>query len=167
MNIRPEQSADIAAIRDLVFRAFEHHPHHAPGARPTEHLIIDRLRDEGALSLSFVVDDGDKIVGHIAFSKIRIKDEDRGWYGLGPVAVLPGEQGRGVGSALIREGLAELEANGAAGVVLLGEPAYYARFGFRVDERLSLPGVPAGYFQILPFGDAVPTGQVAYHTAFG
>lgn len=167
MNIRPEQSSDIAAIRDLTFRAFENHPHHAPGARPTEHLIVDRLRDEGGLSLSFVVDEGDRIVGHIAFSKVSINGEDRGWYGLGPVSVLPAEQGRGLGSALIREGLAELEASGAAGVVLLGEPGFYARFGFHADARLILPGVPAEYFQILPLGAAVPSGQVSYHPAFG
>jgi putative acetyltransferase len=61
---------------------------------------------------------------------------------------------------------AALRERGAQGCVLLGDPAYYRRFGFAPDPRLVLPGVPPEYFQALPFGDAVPAGTVAYHAAF-
>ena len=76
-------------------------------------------------------------------------------------------QGAGIGARLIREGLEQLRAAGAKGCVVLGEPDYYGRFGFRADDRLTYPGPPPQYFQILPFGADVPIGTVAYHPAFG
>ncbi|KEX96141.1 GCN5 family acetyltransferase, partial [Brucella ceti B1/94] len=89
-----------------------------------------------------------------------------GWYGLGPVSVLPARQGEGIGGKLIREGLAQLRGAGARGCVLLGDLGYYGRFGFKADARQKLPGVPPEYFQCLAFGPDMPQGDVAYHAAF-
>ena len=93
-------------------------------------------------------------------------DGAKDWYGLGPVAVAPRDQGHGVGSALIRAGLAELAERGAAGCVVLGEPDYYGRFGFRNDGELRYADAPPQYFQSLPFGDDAPKGEVRYHPSF-
>jgi putative acetyltransferase len=94
-------------------------------------------------------------------------DEAAGWYGLGPLSVLPFLQGQGLGSTLVGKGLAQLESRGARGCVVLGEPAYYRRFGFRSSSRLVAEGLPPEYFMFLPFGEnAPPTGIVLYHPAF-
>jgi putative acetyltransferase len=89
------------------------------------------------------------------------------WFGLGPISVLPQFQGRGVGSRLMETALAALREEGAAGCVVLGEPAYYGRFGFRCEPQLVFPDAPAEYFQALPFGPTLPRGVVAYHEGFG
>lgn len=159
MNIRNEIAADVAAIETLTYSAFDGHPHHAPGAKPTEHLIVNRLRESGGLALSLVAAEADRIVGHIAFSPVSVGGNAAGWYGLAPVSVLPERQG---------EGISRLQAAGAAGIVLLGEPGYYGRFGFKACAEMTLPGVPADYFLILPTpgGKPLPAGDVAFHPAF-
>ncbi len=166
MNIRKEKHTDIKEISTVIYQAFEGHPHHESGAKPTEHLIVERLRNNGGLSLSLVCEDDTCIIGHIAFSKVLINDQDMSWYGLGPVSSLPERQGEGVGSALIKTGLAELKKIGAKGVVLLGEPDFYNRFGFKQRKELVLEGVPAEYFLALSFNDEYPTGLVTYNSAF-
>lgn len=168
MNIRNEIAADVAAIETLTYSAFDGHPHHAPGAKPTEHLIVNRLRESGGLALSLVAAEADRIVGHIAFSPVSVGGNAAGWYGLAPVSVLPERQGEGIGSLLVREGISRLQAAGAAGIVLLGEPGYYGRFGFKACAEMTLPGVPADYFLILPTpgGKPLPAGEVAFHPAF-
>lgn len=162
MQLRDETTADIPAIRALVTRAF------APVvySSQTEAAIVDALRERGRLSVSLVAEDGSEIVGHIAFSPVTIDGADLGWYGLGPIAVAPERQGQGIGHALMDEGLAAIRALGASGCVLLGEPAYYGRFGFVADSRLTLPGVPAEYFQALLFQEDMPSGEVAYDEGF-
>jgi len=162
MTIRPEQSADIAAIFNLTATAFRGRPHSAG----TEPYITDALRDAGALTLSLVAEEGGVVIGHAAFSPVTISDGSAGWYGLGPIAVLPEWQGRGVGTALIREGLARLQAIGAAGCVLLGDPGYYRRFGFANDPALVYEGAPAQYLMALAFDSQMARGVVRYHTAF-
>ena len=88
------------------------------------------------------------------------------WSGLGPVSVLPAWQGRGIGSALMKECLAYLRERGARGCVLVGESGYYQRFGFRSLPGLILPGVPPEYFMALSWSDIHPRGEVAFHPAF-
>ncbi len=166
MKIRAENHSDITEIETLIYRAFENHPHHEPGAKPTEHLIVNKLRDAKVLSLSIVCKDQTGIIGHIAFSPILINGEESVWYGLGPVSVMPERQGEGIGGALIREGLSRLKTQGIEGVVLLGEPKYYGRFGFESQPNLTLPGVPSEYFLAIPLANSIPTGEVAYHSAF-
>lgn len=162
MIVRPEQLGDADAIRAVTAAAFA-------GARVssgTEAAIVDALRDAGALTLSLVAEAKGRVIGHIAFSPVAIDGAPLGWFGLGPVAVAPERQGRGVGAALIEEGLARLRADRAGGCVLLGDPGYYARFGFASDPALRYADAPARYFQRLAFCDVVPCGEVAFHPAF-
>jgi len=170
MLIRPETSADFAAIRAINLAAFANHPY----SRQTEHLIVEALREAGALALSLVAEadceleceGGGEVAGHIAFSRAPIDGQDLGWYLLGPVAVLPGLQRRGIGSDLVRAGLDALRDRGAKGCVLVGDQAFYARFGFRQAERLSYPGVPREFVLCLPLAGAEPEGDVGHHPAF-
>ncbi|KZK98111.1 Acetyltransferase (GNAT) family protein [Pseudovibrio sp. Ad5] len=166
MIIRTELPSDVEAIRNLVYAAFENHPHHEAGAKPTEHLIIDQLRANGELTLSLIGGQAGGMVGHIAFSPVTIDGEDKGWYGLGPVAIAPKLQGKGFGSALIMEGMQQIKQIGAKGVVLLEEPDYYSRFGFQQTKDLVFPGVPAQYFMQHTFEGETPTGTLAYSAAF-
>lgn len=162
MHIRKEQPGDIAAIRRLTDEAFRGVPY----SNQKEAAIIDALRLASALTLSLVAEDDVSLLGHVAFSPVLIDGTDCGWYGLGPVSVRPGRQGEGIGSTLIREGLLRLKEAGARGCVLLGDPGYYQRFGFKADERLTLDGVPPEYFQCLVIEGEMPNGKVTYHAAF-
>lgn len=160
--IRPEQPGDIEAITRVNTLAFEAHPH----SEQTEHLIVNALRSAGALSISLVAERSNQVIGHIAFSPVQLSDGSTHWYGLGPVAVLPALQHQGIGKALIHSGLAALQALGAAGCVVLGDPNYYGRFGFKSRPDCVFEGVPAEYFQSLTFGAHSAMGAVTYHDAF-
>ena len=160
--IRPETPLDAKAIDAVVMEAFrgaEHSSH-------TEHFIVAELRAAGALAVSLVAEADGVVVGHVAASPVVIADGSTGWFGLGPLSVLPEHQRRGIGSGLMRAVLGELREQGAAGCVLLGEPEYYRRFGFEARCGLVLPGVPAQFFQALSLGASLPQGAVAYHAAF-
>lgn len=161
-RIRAELPADVPAIEQLTVAAFEHAPH----TNGAEHFIVNALRRARQLSISLVAQDDEGIVGHIALSPVSISDGAAGWYGLGPVSVLPRHQGRGIGSQLMEAALAELQRLGASGCVVLGDPAYYGRFGFTATPRLVLPGVPPEYFQAILLGGVWPAGNVTYHEAF-
>lgn len=163
MLIRPERPEDVAAIGAVTTAAFLGRPY----SSQTEALIVAALRAAGALSLSLVAEVDGQVAGHIAFSPVDIEVSSGDWYGLGPVSVNPDQQGTGLGQALIREGLKQLEARGAAGCVLLGSPKYYERFGFVADETLTYGGESSPYLQRLVFKGRPPRGAVTYHTAFG
>ena len=162
MQVRPETPADTAAIRTVVAAAFESAPHRSG----TEAEIVDALRGAGALAVSFIAEEDGEIVGHIAFSPVTIDGETGGWFGLGPAAVRPDKQRGGIGQALIRAGLERLRAAGAQGCVVLGDPLYYDRFGFRSVPELRYRDAPAEYFRCLVFRGEQPTGDVGYHPAF-
>lgn len=165
MLIRPEDPTDAPAIASLIEQAFAGAPH----ADGSEAGIVDALRAAGALAVSLVAEADGALAGHVALSAVTIGTTGDGtahWYGLGPIAVAPDLQRQGIGSHLVRAGLARLAELGAAGCVVLGDPAYYRRFGFAVQPGLLLPGVPAGHFMALPFGPVRPQGAVAYHAAF-
>ena len=85
---------------------------------------MDGLRDHGALTISLITEDEAELVGYVAFSPVKINSEAVGCYGLGPVAVRPDRQRRGVGRALIEAGLDRLRSLNAGGSVVLGDPAY-------------------------------------------
>ena len=159
--IREEAPADAIAVRSLIGEAFRG----APYASGTEAAIHDRLRGDGDLVIGLVADVNGTIVGQIAFSPVTAGGAS-GWLGLGPVAVTPRRQGRGIGAMLVREGLARAGASVARGVVLIGDPGYYARFGFEGGVGLTYGAVPAPYVQALSFGDPVPTGPLTYAPAF-
>ena len=162
IEIRDETAADVAAIEAVTVAAFLHAPH----TSHTEQFIVDTLRKAGQLTVSLVANVDGAVVGHVAISPVSISDGAAGWYGLGPISVAPEYQRRGIGSRLMREALRALREHGASGCVLLGEPGYYSRFGFRVDPNLSLPGVPPEYFQAISFGASHTRGIVSYHSAF-
>src|SRR5690606_18120735 len=110
--------------------------------------------------------DEGEIIGHVAISPVTLSGGEDRWYGLGPISVAPQRQGHDGGSLLMDRGLAELRRRSAAGCVVLGDPGYYARFGFTVEPSLVLPGIPPEYFQAIAFTGPVPAGTVTYHEAF-
>ena len=162
-NIREEHSGDESAIREVTGDAFKQ----AQYSSGTEAAIIQELRESAALELSLVATLDGVIKGHVAFSRIAIDGHDAGWYGLGPLSVQPILHRQGIGKSLVEEGLRRLCSLGAAGCVVLGDPAFYERFGFRNHEELHLAGVPATHFMALSLGDKmIPHGTVVYHEAF-
>ncbi|WP_234685709.1 GNAT family N-acetyltransferase [Bradyrhizobium monzae] len=163
MQIRDERVEDGVAISRITTAAFAMAPH----SSGTESRIIEALRQAGALTVSLVAtSDEGSIVGHVAFSPVRIDQDTAHWYGLGPVSVAPQMQRQGIGRSLIREGLARLAARDADGCVVFGDPAYYGRFGFVSDPLLTYGGEPSMYFQRLVLRGEPPKGNVSYHTAF-
>lgn len=161
--IREESPADLAAIHDVTIVAFLDAPH----AAHTEQFIVDALRKAGALSISLVAEQAGEVVGHVALSPVSISDGSAHWYGLGPISVRPELQGKGIGSLLMNVAIGVLRERGAAGCVLVGDPAYYSRFGFKPESSLVLPDVPPEYFQALLLGQSLPRGVVTFHEAFG
>jgi putative acetyltransferase len=162
ITIRTETLADIRAIEAVTISAFLNAPH----TSHTEQFIVSALRKAGLLAISLVADAESTVIGHVAVSPVSISDGAAGWFGLGPISVVPEHQFRGVGSRLMREALRILRERGAAGCVLLGAPEYYGRFGFRPDPNLILPDVPFEYFQAISLGTSRPHGTVSYHDAF-
>ncbi|KMT64171.1 hypothetical protein XM47_15880 [Catenovulum maritimum] len=162
MNIRPECYHDVAIIETVTIAAFKNHPH----SNQTEHKIVSGLRTGSALSISLVAEFNGTVIGHIAFSKVKINNEFIDWYGLAPVSVIPEFQNQGIGSQLINAGLKALQELGALGCVLLGEPEYYTRFGFKSEPQLILNEVPPEYFLSLVISGDMPSGVVSYHQAF-
>jgi putative acetyltransferase len=162
LQLRREAPGDAEAIEAVTVAAFLDAPH----TEHTEQFIVRALRAAGQLSVSLVAEHEGVIVGHVAISPVTVSDGANNWFGLGPVSVIPSHQGRGIGSQLVTQALAELRDRGAAGCVVLGEPGYYGRFGFRTVPRLTLPGVPPEYFQALSFRGELPSGDVAYHASF-
>jgi putative hydrolase of the HAD superfamily len=120
--IRHEWPEDIPAIHRVNQRAFP---------QETEANLVDLIRDRGNVTLSLVALNGADVVGHILFSPVTLEPNNhiRG-LGIGPVAVLPEMQGKGLGSQLIEKGLNICRERGYDFIVLLGDPRYYSRFGF-------------------------------------
>ena len=162
MIIRKETESDVEVIFEITKAAFADHPY----SHQTEQFIVNALRAAKALSISLVAEIDGKVVGHIAFSPVAISDGNHNWYGLGPVSVLPAFQKRGVGKSLIHEGLALLKTLGANGCVLVGDPRYYERFGFKSFPDLSIEGVPPENILVLAFDNRIPHGEVIFHQAF-
>lgn len=163
VDIRPETAADVAAIEAVTTAAFLDAPH----TSHTEQFIVSGLRSAGQLAVSLVAECEGKVIGHVAVSPVVVPDGAAGWFGLGPISVLPEYQRRGVGSRLMAEALRLLREQGAMGCVLVGEPGFYGRFGFRPEPGLTLPGVPPEYFMAVAFGSPLPRGVVSFYAAFG
>ena len=162
-TIREERPGDESAIRQLTEAAFAGHPH----SEGTEPAIIGRLRADGDLALSLVAEAGSEIVGHAAFSPAILSGGQNGWYTLGPISVLPDRQGQGIGRALVEAGISHWRNARAQGLVVLGDPDLYSRFGFLRGTPLHLPGPLAEYFQILPFTADIPDSAAGFAPAFG
>ncbi|AUC88690.1 GNAT family N-acetyltransferase [Alteromonas sp. MB-3u-76] len=162
ISIRKEQSSDVQSIHEITVAAFLEAPH----TDHTEEFIVKELRESGALSISLVAEDEGNIVGHVALSPVTISDATDSWYGLGPISVLHNNQSKGIGSKLMNAAIQELKNIEAKGCVLLGDPNYYHRFGFKPKEGLVLPDVPPEYFQALLIQGDLPQGIVTYHESF-
>ena len=165
-SIRRERQGDAAGIRAVNLAAFD---------GPDEADIVDHLRRADAARLSLVAESGPEIVGHILFSEVTIgAAAAASGMGLAPMAVLPAEQNRGIGSALVRRGLESLRRDGCPFVVVLGHPAYYPRFGFRPASRHGLrceyEGVPDEAFMALELTPGAldgASGVARYRPEFG
>ena len=159
VEIRPERSADASAIRAVHAAAF-------PSAAEAD--LVDALRAAGAGAVSQVAVAAEAIVGHVLLSPVSIP----GVLGLAPIAVFPGAQRAGVGTALMRGALARARTQGAAAIVLVGEPAYYRRFGFVPARAFGLRCKWAGTEEAFMALELVPgalegrRGLVSYHPAF-
>jgi putative acetyltransferase len=160
--IRSETPGDDFAIDNVIADAFRRATH----TSHTEQFVVRALRASGRLTLSLVAEVGGTIVGHVAISPVSVSDASPAWYGLGPLAVAPDQQRLGIGSALVRQSLQDLRTLGARGCVVLGNPQYYGRFGFRAEAALMLPDFPSEYFQALSFDGTLPSGIVTYDEAF-
>jgi putative acetyltransferase len=161
IDVREEEPSDLEAIRAVNNRAFGH-DHEAD--------IVDALRSNGASSLSLVATVDSLVAGHIMYSPVEIGP--LAGIGLGPVAVLPEYQRRGIGSALIETGNRQLEFAGCPFIVVLGHPTFYPRFGFRPAGTLGVScewDVPDDVFQILvldPVRMAGVSGVARYRREF-
>lgn len=162
MIIRKERIIDIEAITEVTIAAFKNHSI----SNHTEQFIINALRDAGVLTISLVAEITGQIVGHIAFSPVTVSDCTTGWYGLGPVSVLPDYQKQGIGKSLINEGLSLLKDMGGLGYTLVGDPNYYKRFCFKNYPELIHDGIPQEFFLVLPFSEKIPKGIVVFHEGF-
>lgn len=162
MIIRGEKPSDIESIAEVTKSAFEDHSF----SQQTEHLIIHDLRAAGALTMSLVTEIDGRVVGHIAFSPVTISDGTTNWHGLGPVSVLPEYQGRRIGTALVKRGLALLKSMSSKGIALVGLPTYFNRFGFTNHPQLIHEETPQEVFLAKSFVERVPSGTVEFHQAF-
>jgi putative acetyltransferase len=162
IGIRSETDADAGVIADVTIAAFST----LPISQHTEQLVIAALRASKALTVSLVAEMDGCVVGHIAFSPVATSDGSPGWYGLGPVSVLPEYQRQGIGGALIQEGLSRLKGLGAKGCCLVGHPEYYKRFGFQNTRGLVHEGVPEEAFFVMTFDGHIPQGIVEFHEGF-
>jgi len=160
--IRDEKVSDFKAISEVTLAAFAD----MEISNHTEQFIIEALREAKALTVSLVAEEDGRVVGQIAFSPVTMSDGTQGWYGLGPVSVLPEYQRKGIGKALIEEGLSRLKGLKAQGCCLVGHPEYYKQFGFKNVSGLVHERVPPEVFFALSFNGHIPQGAVDFHEAF-
>jgi putative acetyltransferase len=148
ITIREEQPGDRAAIRNLTTLAF---------GGPCEAQIIDALRSACPGLVSLVAVEDGTIAGHILFSPVTVECTTVSGMGLGPMAVLPVRQRHGIGTDLVRHGLARLREEGYPFVVVLGHPDYYPRFGFVPASLYGLTSqwenVPDEAFMVIIYDD--------------
>jgi putative acetyltransferase len=169
MNIiRQETPSDIAAIHAVNKQAFDN--------REAEPGLVKAIRNSGNFikELSLVAEENGQIVGHILFSRIHIDTENGqvSALALAPMAVLPEYQKQGIGSRLVKSGLAECKRLGHAIVIVLGHTAYYPRFGFSAASAKSLE-CPFGdcgdawmALELVPDALQAISGKVVYPPAF-
>ena len=161
--IRPATPEDVAGIRAVHLAAFP---------SPLEADLVEALVREGDAVVSLVAECQGEIVGHVLVSRMRVAGDGRDYraLGLGPIGVLPGLQGGGIGAALIEAAIAIARATGEELIFLLGEPAYYARFGFSAEAAAPFASPFAGpWFMALalrPDHVAPGRGTAAYARAF-
>lgn len=158
MDIRPERADDAAGIGDVIVRAF---------GRADEARLVAELREAGDAAISLVAVEGGAVIGHILLSPMAAPFRA---LALAPLAVAPERQKQGVGAALIKAANAQARREGWDAVFVLGDPAYYGRFGFRGDLAAGFESAFAGvHFMVLPLTEGLPAteGRLDYAPAFG
>ena len=155
--IRPERPDNHPAI---------HTVHAACFPSDAEAQLVDLLRDAGRLSVSLVAEVDGEVVGHVAFSPVSVESGAIG-AGIAPVAVIESQRGQGIAVGLVRAGLEACHQAGFGWVVVLGEPAYYARFGFKPASEFGLSDEYGGgeafqLVELVPGSLPVGAGLVKY-----
>jgi putative acetyltransferase len=158
MIVREENENDAAAVCSVVEEAF---------AQRDEALLVDRIRQDDDAVISLVAEVDNAVVGHVMLSPMSAPFRA---LGLAPLSVLPGHQNQGIGAALTTAAIARAMADGWTAIFVLGDAAYYGRFGFRADLAAGFSSPYAGpHFMVLPLGDTLDamSGKVDYAPAFG
>jgi putative acetyltransferase len=161
MKIRQEKPNDRQAVYQINAAAFGRHD---------EADLVDALRSADVPVISLVAEAEGEIIGHALFTQVSIPGwESAAFMALGPIAVLPGWQQQGVGSALVEAGLDACRTRGCTAVFVLGHPTYYPRFGFVPSTRFGIDsefGVPEEVFMAQELVDGAlegVSGTVHYH----
>ncbi len=160
LTIRPAVAADRAAIHALVEHAF---------GQSLEADLVDRLVTDGDAVLELVAERDGELLGHVLFSRLMVRRDvcDFAAVALAPLAVAPPAQRAGIGGALLRAAHERLAASGESLSVVLGDPAYYSRFGY---QRRRAEGFDSDYqseaLQALAWGEAPTSGRLVYAAAF-
>lgn len=165
IGIRIEAPEDYPWSHQVVARAF---------GREDEALLLDRLREEGCLTFALVAEAHGNLIGHVAFSTLPLETGDGTVIAaaLAPMSVVPEWQRKGVGSALIHRGLAICRERSIPAVVVVGEPAYYGRFGFTAGAASKLvtpfPGAASQALELTPGAlEKLGWARVRYPKPFG
>jgi putative acetyltransferase len=185
LRLRPEGPADVPAIRLVLAEAFAQPPSgsraaaaagraeadaaEAGGAQPVEVGLVDALRDSPAWlpDLSMVAEADGVVVGYALLSRVTVGESATPALALGPVAVRPANQNSGYGTATVRAALDAAAELGEGLVLVLGEPAYYGRFGFEPASAYGLSSLWSGpHYRALVLpgagSDGLPRGAVRY-----
>jgi putative acetyltransferase len=163
LHLREETAADVDAILEVNAAAF---------GRLAEGRLVDRLRDDELIVASLVAVVDERVVGSIVFSRLAVEGRigSISAVALAPMAVLPEYQRRGIGTALVREGLRVCRQRGSNVAIVLGDPPYYSRFGFScaLAQRLNSPYAGSAWMALELFDGALPglKAKVTYPAAF-
>lgn len=164
MLIRIEEEQDHEAVYAINTSAFE---------SPAEAKLVNALREQAKPVISLVAEDNGEVVGHILFSPVSLSEHpDLRISGLAPMAVAPGRQRQGIGSALVREGLKRCQQAGFVASVVLGHPEFYPHFGYMPASRFNIGceyEVPDEVFmatELVPGALSDTVGTIKYHAAF-
>lgn len=161
--VRREEPSDLNAVLEVNRAAF---------GGDAEAEIVARLAADSDALFGFVAVEGNRIVGHILFSRLVIGTAagDMDAAALAPLAVVPERQRRGIGTALVTRGLEACREMGLPGVVVLGDPAFYGRFGFRAEHAESFRAPWSGpslmAIELTPGGLGNRSGVLRYAVAF-
>jgi putative acetyltransferase len=163
--IREERPEDAEAVHAVLVAAF---------GREAEARLVERLRASGKIVCALVAEEKGLALGHMVFSQIAVErgDGEIPVLALAPLAVVPAFQRLGVGSALVSAGLERCRMERHAGVLVLGDPVYYGRFGFVAGSRFGLkcpfPAPHEGFMAIEfePGAFAQVSGVVRYGHEF-